>query len=570
MRRRSLNFFWDTSVPRDIIIISVLCIIAHRSALAAIWYMDDAMGIVHSPLVYNGEWMQAGMRSLTYFTYWLTYSLFGMEGWAFHMGNLIIHLVFSLCVYRFAGDFATISGKPPPKHFALFAGLLFAVHPLTIEVTHYARARDHELVGIFSFLAAVFTLRLLKLGPRQLAPLVLILLLGALSKEQGLIQGVLSVLIVLLCYSNSATLRKLTNKVPLRFLVYTIVAAGFSAVILAPSTLVFWWHLVLRTLFNPDLPWHSLTQCRVVWEYIFRMFFPWDLCPDHQIAKTISGSDIGAWFTALGCLVLLALVVLLFWKGKRRASFILAMILAPMFLRFGYLIDTTLMVEYRTYPSMPWFAMGLSLILTSLPNPKFILRTLAAPLIILILILLSVRQGAFWNSRETLVARILEIYPTQLRAFLELNGYHLFINKPELVLNRSQDFSERANQWIAFNSSQTSRTLVGLKYFTVLHNLNIADALLAVKGPDAAMAVMPLVGAEIRATRFASSYPQGEWFLLMSKIEDAKGNSEAASQYRKLAQGYGGILIGDIRILQSEQEASPKKPSGHLENQTDD
>lgn len=559
MQQASHWFFSDNRVLRDALIIILLGTIAHSGALAAVWYMDDSIAIVHSSHVYNGEWMLAGMRSLTYFTYWLTYSLFGMEGWAFHVGNVIIHLLFSLCIYRFAGEFIATSEKLASNNFSLIAGLLFAVHPLTIEVTHYARARDHELVGLFSFLAAVFTLRLLKLGPRQLAPLVLILLLGALSKEQGLIQGVLSVLIVLLYYSNSATWRKITNKVPLRFLAYAVLAAGFSAVILAPSTVIFWWNLVLRTLCNPDLIWHSLTQCRVVWEYVFRMFFPWDLCPDHQIAKTISGSDVGAWFAALGCLFLLALVLLLFWKGKRRESFILAMILAPMFLRFGYLIDTTLMVEYRTYPSMPWFAMGLSLILTSYPNPKSLLRRMAAPLIILVLLLLSVRQGTFWNSREALVARILEIYPTQLRAFLELNGYLLFINKPELVLNRSRDFSERADQWISLNSSQTGRTLIGLKYFTALHNLNIADALLAVKGPDAAIAVMPRIGAEIRAARFANSYPQAEWFLIMSKIEDTKGNSETASYYRKLARGYGGSLIGDVRILQSE-EATPRKP----------
>ncbi len=77
----------EAYVLRDYLLISVLCVFAHSSALASTWYMDDDMAIVHSPLVYNGEWMQAGMRSLTYLSYWLTYELFGMAGWAFHVGN---------------------------------------------------------------------------------------------------------------------------------------------------------------------------------------------------------------------------------------------------------------------------------------------------------------------------------------------------------------------------------------------------------------------------------------------------------------------------------------------------
>ncbi len=40
---------------------------------------------------------------------------------------------------------------------AWLAALIFVAHPLTSEITNYARARDHGFVALFSFLAAGFT-----------------------------------------------------------------------------------------------------------------------------------------------------------------------------------------------------------------------------------------------------------------------------------------------------------------------------------------------------------------------------------------------------------------------------
>ena len=123
---------------------------------------------------------------------------------AFHFGNLVLHLLGALSVYWLARYLLAVEPQNRPADWetvAWLGALVFAVHPLCTEVTHYARARDHELLGCFSFLVAGWMALALR-GKWLWGWAALAAVLGAaLSKGPGLPQALLSAALVVLAFS---------------------------------------------------------------------------------------------------------------------------------------------------------------------------------------------------------------------------------------------------------------------------------------------------------------------------------------------------------------------------------
>ena len=507
--------------------------------------MDDPGAIVFSPYVYGGEWLQGGMRGFTYLSYWTTYSLFGMNPLAFHAGNILIHCALAVCIYLFAGRFlrekSGAQQEGAPVGFPLVAALIFAVHPLAAEVTHYARARDHELVGLFSFLTAVAALDVLRRGSRGLPSLLLAILLGALSKEQGLVQCLLAAGIVGAFYWDESVFAPGFKKIPKRFFAYAVVVGALLALILFTGPVLFWWKRVCALFDNPELGFHTLTQSRLVWEYLVRMVVPLRLCADHQIAMTVSNADTGAWVAFVAAIGMVLAVAALHRKGYTNSSFLLAMALAPIFVRFAYTVETTLMVEYRAYPALPWAAMLVSLGLCRTLASKPAALKLSTAAVVVLLSALTFSYGRAWRSTEALVAHILKIYPTQLRAIIELNGSDLFFGNYSRIIERAGDFCARVSALGDSEKVRPERRYRGTAYFAARFNLQLAEALVGAGDCDAALRVldstkslisqMVIPGQDMR--RFAGI--DAEWHLVKSLAEACKGNDKLAGMHRELA-----------------------------------
>lgn len=87
-------------------------------------------------------------RSLTAASYALDRALFGIEPWGFHLGSVLVHALNALLVLGIGLSLGARAG-------ALFAALLFAVHPLTIEAVSYVSARS-DLLTTTGLLVAVW------------------------------------------------------------------------------------------------------------------------------------------------------------------------------------------------------------------------------------------------------------------------------------------------------------------------------------------------------------------------------------------------------------------------------
>jgi tetratricopeptide (TPR) repeat protein len=124
------------------------------------------------------------VRPLTYLTYWFNFALGPAEPWAFRLTNIAIHvLAVQLC-------FGALRLLLDSKH-ALWAALLYALHPLQSEAVLYIFARPVLLMGALLWAALHQWLR------GRFAPSLILYLLALGAKEEAVFFPVLLLLLYL-------------------------------------------------------------------------------------------------------------------------------------------------------------------------------------------------------------------------------------------------------------------------------------------------------------------------------------------------------------------------------------
>jgi Flp pilus assembly protein TadD len=131
------------------------------------WVYDDQVEIVLNPLVRSFRnipqlfsttaWAGAGMetylyRPLALLTYTLNHQISALDPWSYHLVNVLLHALASVLVFRVGKLWGLTTAA------AGLGGVLFALHPVHVEVVAAAFGRK-------DLLAAVFTLGMVLLHP---------------------------------------------------------------------------------------------------------------------------------------------------------------------------------------------------------------------------------------------------------------------------------------------------------------------------------------------------------------------------------------------------------------------
>jgi hypothetical protein len=99
-------------------------------------------------------------RPATRFSYALTHALFGFSKPAFHLTNIIIHIINTLLVFEIAFLLATRwIPSFAPAYFGFAAAAIHAVHPLYTEAVTYISGRSSSLCALFYFSCLFFVIR---------------------------------------------------------------------------------------------------------------------------------------------------------------------------------------------------------------------------------------------------------------------------------------------------------------------------------------------------------------------------------------------------------------------------
>ena len=147
------------SAPRLMLVLAFLVIVSYGRCVNYPFVYDDLPGILDDPLISHAETIgQASraflqpLRPATEFTYALTHSLFGFSRTAFHLTNVLIHLVNTFLVFGI-GMVLARRWLPDinPAHFAFVGAAVHAVHPMYTEAVTYVTGRSSSLCALFYF-----------------------------------------------------------------------------------------------------------------------------------------------------------------------------------------------------------------------------------------------------------------------------------------------------------------------------------------------------------------------------------------------------------------------------------
>ena len=102
----------------------------------------------------------SGYRPLFMVSFALNYAIWDLDPWGYHLFNVAIHILCSILVYLVTFQFLRFGWdreeSDPESHrtVALFAALIFAVHPIQTETVTYIISRS-ELLATFFYLGTL-------------------------------------------------------------------------------------------------------------------------------------------------------------------------------------------------------------------------------------------------------------------------------------------------------------------------------------------------------------------------------------------------------------------------------
>ncbi len=244
--RSAANAGDDPDRRLRIFMIVAACLLVYSNSLFNDFVYDDIFQVVenrwlrdmrHIPEVFaRGVWGFSGgdqsnyYRPLMHLSYMVTYALFGLRPWAFHLVNILLHTGVSVLVFLLGVQLQRAARSVPSNEVPFLAALLFATHPVHTEAVTWIAGLPEVSFSLLFLLSLYLYLRAAADEGRPRAALylssLLCFLLALLSKETAL---VLPVVLVVYEHVFSRAARPLSLQLK-RVLPYLAVAIVYLAI----------------------------------------------------------------------------------------------------------------------------------------------------------------------------------------------------------------------------------------------------------------------------------------------------------------------------------------------------
>lgn len=393
------------------------------------------------------ENMKQGLyRPFTLFTYWINAQVSGINSPAFRMGNLIFHFLVTLLVFKFALRLKL------GRWAAVFAAVLFAVHPIHTEAVIPAFGRGELLCAMFLLLALIIHTHI---GENKTVVLAagLSFLLACWSKEHGLAFLPLCVLLDLYLKKpfNRQDFTEFARKAAPVYLFYSFIAAVFFASrYFALGTLI-----PSKANFDPAIdnpialcqfPLNIVTALKVQGIALSKFFCPAVLSHDYsyaQILPSLSAFDSKSWLTVILFLGIPSLICMSLKKMKYKIIFLLMAYIFCVMPAGNFIIMTgTVFGERLQYIPSIWLCMFSALVIAMLfrkIKAKIVLMIAAA--IIIAASLRTYERGKDWDNQMSLAVAGVKSAPESVKTW-----NNLAIQLGEYA-EKEEDPKERINKY---------------------------------------------------------------------------------------------------------------------------
>jgi len=323
---------------------------AYAPAILAGFIWDDDRFLYQSPIILAPDglyrtWFTTEASDywpLTRTMFWLEWRIWGNNPMPYHVGNILIHAVAAVLLWRVL---RWLNVNPPG---AYLAGLIFAVHPVTIESVAWIAERKNVLSMALYLLAILAYLRFHDQRCRRWYVFALLAAAAALLAKTSVVMLPV-VLLLLIGWKQGAIAR--------RDLVRT---APFFLVSLALGLLTIWYqhqNVISGVIVRPEgLASRIASVGWVVWFYLYKIVVPMNLAMVYPRWDVDGGRVLS--FVPLGLLIACFVVLGYYRRGWGRAplaalgSFVI--VLAPVLglLEMAY-ARYSLVADHLQYPGMP-------------------------------------------------------------------------------------------------------------------------------------------------------------------------------------------------------------------------
>ncbi len=421
-------------------------ILAYQPAWTAGFIWDDDDYVTHNPLLSAPDglqriWFSTDSPSqyfpLTYTTFRLQYSLWGLNPAGYHWVNLLLHAANSLLLWRLLHvlfrSLPSSSFHPSPftLHSSFFAAALFALHPINVESVAWITELKNIQSLFFTLLSLLAWLAFLNSSTPSSVPSVSSCktLPSSAASSSPLRPWLLYTLSLLFCalalFSKTTACTLPAALVLILWLRHDPITRArilqivpFAALCLAMGLVTVWWERTQQgtdgAVFALGPIDRLLIATRAAWFYLGKLLWPADLTFSYPLWKIDSTNPL-AWLPLLAGLALIFFLIRLrpfVGRAPETAALFFIAMLSPLLgfimlytFRYSYVAD-----HYQYVASIgpiALFAVGLTrLRFLNFPLPTstgstFIRAALSAALI-LTLAALTWRQSHIYKNLETL------------------------------------------------------------------------------------------------------------------------------------------------------------------------
>lgn len=391
------------------LIIVLLTFTAYYPAIDGEFVWDDAGHFSSNPLMTAPDglrrlWFSTDNLAyypLTFTTFWVERRLWGLQPMGYHMVNIAFHAVNAVLVWLLLSRLG-IRG-------AWMAGAIFALHPVHVESVAWITERKNVLSGFFYLLALGSYLRFVTHRRWQWYGWALVLFLLALLSKTSTVM--LPVVLLLCVWWSNRSLRLLDILKTLPFFALSALMSGLTV-----------WFEHNYTMggvdeWNAGLPERIAVAGKIIWFYLSKMLVPYDLTFVYP-RWSIDPWAITAYLPAA---LLLVFGTIIWWQRRGWGRPILAGLgyfvvsLVPVmgfismyYYRYSFVADhfqylASVGLIALIVGSVSWGLDNVSwLKVANIPNRRNLLKVSIGFMVLVVLGILTWRQGHIYQDSETL------------------------------------------------------------------------------------------------------------------------------------------------------------------------
>jgi protein O-mannosyl-transferase len=387
-------------------LITILLVAVYSSTLTNRFVWDDLDVIVKNRLLESftnlpklffyedrtGGGLTGYYRPMTYISFLIDRSIWGLNPVGFNITNIILHIVAVLLFYRVL--FALFKND----QMALVAALLFALHPVAVEsVNFHAGGRNTLLSACFALLALLLYIN------KKWVPAVISFTLAILSKEFALLLP-----LVLVAYDRYIATEKRRWQVYLPYLVSIICYLTLRSFAVVHSNLLTTIQLSDNLLLIPT----------IVVSYVKNLLFPVNLKVLYDVSPEIAAPSFLLYLVLLMSVVGVAVI---FRKNKEVAFsagwFFLFLLPVTGIVPLG----TAMIADRYAYFSLMGFSLALAYVICR-GNKRVVV--ISTTVLCVCYAAIDVQRNAIWKDMPSLYTQMTVDAPERSIGFTNLGMYY--------------------------------------------------------------------------------------------------------------------------------------------------